>query len=82
MNREPVTSSFIKSIGWEETLMLEIEFSNGDVWQYHGVPPDMWEGFRIAESHGEFFHTYIKDQFPANRATAASALPSVGPGGG
>lgn len=78
MKREPVKSGFIKAMGWEEGT-LEIQFSNEEVWQYMGVPPDLWEGLRIAESHGKFFHLHIKGQFAEVEVTAIQGLPSVGP---
>lgn len=78
MRREPVKSSFIKEIGWDEGI-LEIQFLNDQVWQYRTVPPAVWEGFRIAESHGKFFHLHIKGQYSETNVTLAEALPSVGP---
>lgn len=78
MNREPIKSSFIAEIGWQEGT-LEIKFSNDEVWQYFNVAPDMWEGFRIAESPGKFFHTHIKDKYTATKVTWIESLPSVGP---
>lgn len=78
MNREPVKSNFIKEIGWENGTM-EIKFTNGDVWQYPGVPEDAWQGFRIAESQGKFFHNHIKPKYAGHNVTMAEGLPSVGP---
>ena len=78
MNREPVKSSFIKEIGWENGT-LEIKFSNDQVWQYFGVPPETWAGFRVAQSQGKFFHNYIKPNYAAQDVTSIEKLPSVGP---
>lgn len=78
MKREPVKSSFITSIGWENGT-LEIKFSNDQVWQYFGVPPETWAGFRIAPSQGKFFHNHIKDKYAEGEVTRIEELPSVGP---
>lgn len=61
MERTPVTSSNIVSVGYEaETLTLEIEFKNGSVYQYSGVPSDEFDSFMNAGSKGTYFHARIK----------------------
>lgn len=43
MNRTAVKSSNLKSIGYDEkTTTLEVEFSGGNVYQYRGVPKDVY----------------------------------------
>jgi hypothetical protein len=62
MQREPVSSSSIASIGYdEETSTLEIEFHNGRIYQYHGVPPQMAEAMRAASSTGAYFNKYVRN---------------------
>ncbi|MCD4751965.1 MAG: KTSC domain-containing protein [Anaerolineaceae bacterium] len=62
MNRNPVVSSNIMSIGYDATRMiLEIEFKGGSLYQYSNVPLDVYEGLMAAGSHGRFFATYIKN---------------------
>ena len=61
MKREPVKSSSILSLGYEkETETLEIEFTSKAVYQFHGVPPDVWEKFTKAESKGHFFAVHVR----------------------
>lgn len=36
MTRQPVSSSRVKSIGWENNVM-EVEFNNGGVYQYSPI---------------------------------------------
>ena len=65
MDRQPVNSSMITSIGYDSlTGTLEIEFkSDGSVWQYFDFPEHMWNEFEYAGSHGKYWHSNIKNQF-------------------
>lgn len=64
MNRKNVESSMIKSIGFDSgSLILEIEFNSGAVWQYLEFPESLWHAFENTESQGKFFHREIKDQY-------------------
>lgn len=64
MQRQSVSSSNIASIGYDEaTQTLEIEFHGGGIYQYHGVPINIYQGLMSASSHGHFFHEFIKDRF-------------------
>ena len=49
MFREPVSSSMIAAIGYdEEAEMLEVEFVSGAVYRYRSVNQDAFEDFRAA----------------------------------
>lgn len=62
MNRIPVTSSNIASIGYDPaSLTLEIEFKDGSVYQYFDVPSTVYEEFMRADSKGQFLHANIRD---------------------
>lgn len=68
MIRQWVASSDLKSVGYEATsALLEIEFRSGGIYQYDGVPMDIYQGLMTAPSHGSFFHAYIKGRFPYRR---------------
>jgi len=61
MKRITVDSSNIASIGYDpETMTLEVEFTNGNVYQYFDVPPSLHENLMLADSKGKFLHTQIK----------------------
>lgn len=61
MKRIPVSSSNIASIGYDpDRRVLEIEFLNGSVYQYFGVPESLYRGLMNASSHGSYFDSYIK----------------------
>lgn len=65
MERTPVSSSNIASIGYDEdSQILEIEFNDGSVYQYSGVPSSEHAGIMNAGSKGKYFHTNIKNRYP------------------
>lgn len=65
MKREYVTSSRISSVGWEHEV-LEVEFKNGDIYQYQGVSENEYKHFMNASSLGsalsdlDKLHSYHK----------------------
>lgn len=55
MNRVPVKSTNIKTIGYDPaTLTLEVEFSGNRVYRYFDIPARLHEDLMGARSHGEF----------------------------
>lgn len=61
MKRTPVSSSNIVSIGHDpDTNTLEVEFSGGNVYTYHGVDADKHAAMMKADSVGGFLHANIK----------------------
>ena len=61
MPRRPVQSGSIASIGYAaQTQTLEVEFKNGSVYQYFGVPAAIYQGLMTAESHGHYLDRYVK----------------------
>lgn len=64
MNRKPVKSSNIASIGYDDnSSTLEIEFKNGTVYQYFDLPEREYKGFIGAESHGTYLAQSIKGRY-------------------
>lgn len=61
MNRTPVVSSNISSVGYDpQTSTLEIEFLNRAVYRYHNVPQSEYHGLMRAPSLGHYFDVNIK----------------------
>jgi len=61
MHRTPVSSSNIRSIGYDsQAATLEAEFTSGDVYQYFDVPEHLYRELMNASSHGQFLNDYIK----------------------
>jgi XTP/dITP diphosphohydrolase len=68
MQRLPVESSDIVSIGYDEkTRLLEVEFHGDRIYQYRDVEPDMYHHFMKADSHGLFFNTSINGRYRYKR---------------
>ncbi|WP_409338765.1 KTSC domain-containing protein [Halalkalicoccus ordinarius] len=64
MNRTPVSSSNLSSVGYDEnSRILEIEFNDGSVYQYSNVPISIYNGLMAASSHGKYFHRNIRDAY-------------------
>jgi len=62
VQRQPVESSNIRSIGYENGK-LEVEFHSGKVYQYDNVPPDLADRFVTSSSKGSFFARNIRPHF-------------------
>lgn len=61
MQRAPVTSSNIRSVGYDAQLAtLEVEFTSGEVYQYFNVPEHLYRGLMGASSKGQFLNDNIK----------------------
>ena len=65
MKREPVDSTAIKSIGYnEDKQLLEVEIlETGRVYQYHDVPLEEYFDFMDAKSLGEYYNRVIKENY-------------------
>jgi hypothetical protein len=64
MNRVPVSSSNLSSVGYNESKqILEIEFNAGRVYQYFNVPNRIHQELMNAASHGKYFHRNIEDNY-------------------
>ena len=68
MNRIPVSSSHLSSVGYDSvSLTLEIEFKEGAVYQYFDVPEFEHQGLMQATSHGTYFYANIRDRYRYTR---------------
>lgn len=68
MDRYNVASSNISSIGYDSTTQtLEVEFVDGAVYQYYGVPQNMYDQIMSESSKGRFLNTYIKNAYAYSR---------------
>lgn len=69
MERTPVSSSTIASIGYDSTSQtLEIEFINGHIYQYFDVPESYYLGIIGDASPGGYLSRHIKGVFRYARA--------------
>jgi hypothetical protein len=64
MERQPVTSSSIVSIGYDATdQILEVEFPSGHVYQYTGVPEQVYLDLTGGGSVGSYFNQYVRHAY-------------------
>lgn len=68
MERKRVNSSKIRAIGYDEkTQTLEVELSNGQVWQYPKVYPEVYRRFMAAPNPTSFFEDRIAEDYTGRR---------------
>ncbi len=61
MIRQPVSSSTLRSVGYDPLRSeLEVEFNNGSVYVYASVPQSVYNGLMAATSHGGYFDRMVK----------------------
>lgn len=64
MNRMPVNSSNIASVGYDSSSnILEIEFNSGSIYQYFNIPESEYQNLMNASSHGKYFAAKIKNNY-------------------
>jgi KTSC domain len=63
MKRIPVQSSNIASVGYDSSSMiLEIEFHGGGVYQYFNIPHELYSGLITSSCIGMYFYQNIKSE--------------------
>lgn len=68
MERKRVNSSRLRSVGYDERQqVLEIEFSNGQVWQYSRVSPEVHRRLMAAPNPTSFFDDRIAEEYSGKR---------------
>ncbi|HEY7022072.1 MAG TPA: KTSC domain-containing protein [Ktedonobacterales bacterium] len=68
MRRQPVSSSYIQSVGYDpQCHTLEIEFHGNGVYQYEDVSQDIYVELMAAPSKGRYFAERIRDRYPWRR---------------
>jgi hypothetical protein len=68
MDHQPVSSSLIKSVGYDAaTETLEVNFHRGYSYEYENVPEAIFVEFVNAPSIGIFFGLCIKSVYKGNR---------------
>jgi hypothetical protein len=61
MERIAVSSTELASVGYDESnSVMEVEFQQGGVYQYFGVPADVYAGLMAASSKGTYFNQIVK----------------------
>jgi hypothetical protein len=64
MDRVPVTSSSIASVGYDDAAdVLEVEFREGYVYRYFDVPEGVAREFLCSPSLGRYLNAHIRDAY-------------------
>lgn len=76
IKRIPVVSTNLRSVGYNNVNeILEIEFTNGSVYQYFGVLQNIYVELMQAESHGKYFYAFVRDRFEYQQVCHKSIQP-------
>jgi len=68
MERKRVNSSRIRSIGYDErNQLLEVELSDGTVYQYAKVSPEVHRRFMAAPNPTSFYDDRIAEEYTPRR---------------
>lgn len=68
MQRKRVNSSRLRSVGYDETTeTLEVEMSNGTVYQYCKVSPEVHRRFMNAPNPTTYFDDKIAEEYTPKR---------------
>jgi KTSC domain len=61
----PVDSAAVRSVGYDvRRKVLQVELTNGAVYDYVGVSQEDYEAFFIAQSKGQYYNWVIKPNYP------------------
>lgn len=64
MRRQPVTSTNVSEIGYDEvSRVLEIAFVSGAVYQYFDVPRQVFDALMQAPSVGQYLNNNVKGYY-------------------
>ncbi len=68
MERKKVSSSSIRSVGYDErNRVLEVEFNDGRITQYSGVSAEVHRRLVSAPSIVSYFRDNVEESFTAKR---------------
>jgi hypothetical protein len=72
MRRTPLASQAIVSAGYDpQAKILELEFRNGRIYRYLGVPPGVYEFLLRTPSKGGYVNRMIDGHYPHEEVTPA-----------
>ena len=60
-----VESSALATVAYDhQREVLQVEFPDGDVYQYFGVPLQTYQNLLRADSKGTYFNRQVRNSFP------------------
>ncbi|MGH8648570.1 MAG: KTSC domain-containing protein [Burkholderiales bacterium] len=76
MNTVAVDSSALAQVAYDKQhAILRVEFPDGAIYQYLGVPPGIYQDLLRADSKGAYFNHYIRSRFPYAILPGAVSAP-------
>jgi hypothetical protein len=77
VERTPVASKSLRSVGYDETASeLEVEFQSGRVYCYRGVPAQLYQWLMRSPGKGGLFNRLIRDRYPVRDVTESPSTPA------
>ena len=74
MRRKPAASPAVLSYGYElRSRTLEIQYTNGSVYRYYPVPPEIYQELTEQAAIGAYVNYYIKPYFKCREVRRRSA---------
>jgi len=68
MERKKVSSSQIRSVGYDSgSQVLEVEMSDGTLWQYSRVPSEVHRRFLAAPTIASYYRDNIEEEYSRKR---------------
>lgn len=68
MERRKVSSSQIRSVGYEASSQtLEVEMSDGTIWQYTSVPSEVYRRLMAAPTIASYYRDNIEEDYSRKR---------------
>jgi len=68
MERKKVSSSQIRSVGYDSgSQILEVEMSDGTLWQYSRVPSEVHRRFLAAPTIASYYRDNIEEEYSRKR---------------
>ncbi len=65
MQLDPVESSMLAAIGYDEKLQaLVVLYNSGKAYQYRQVPVEIFQGLLAASSKGRYMLDHVIDHYP------------------
>jgi hypothetical protein len=68
MERKKVNSSNIRTVGYDaSSLTLEVELSDGTIWEYSRVPSEVYRRFLAAPTMISYYRDNIEEDYSRRR---------------
>lgn len=78
MHTVAVESSALAQVAYDkQRAILHVEFRDGALYQYFGVPLRTYQGLLRADSKGAYFNHHIRSPFPCAIIRGAVPVPST-----